>query len=118
MDQVGFALPVISGKSEAVAGFFEELEGPRKQPYAASEKRIGVTQELWFVQHTPQGDLLIAYLESPDAANALRLFSQSEDAFDQWFKRGLAEITGVDLNNPPPWPLSDLVSSYSATRTR
>jgi len=114
MDQIGFAPPVIPGKSDAARDFFTELEGARKQEYAASEKRIGVTRELWFLQHTPMGDLLVAYIESPDAANVLGLFSKSEDAFDQWFKRGLAEITGVDLNNPPPWPLSDLVSSYAA----
>lgn len=113
MDQVGFALPVIPGQTEAARRFFAELETERKHEYATSERRIGVTQELWFLQPTPNGDLLVAYLESPDAANALKHFAQSQDAFDQWFKRELAAVTGVDLNNPPPWPLSDLLSAYS-----
>jgi hypothetical protein len=113
MDQVGFALPVIPGKTSDAAAFFEELESARKRDYAASEKRIGVDKEAWYIQHTPGGDLLVAYIESPNVAEALRRFSQSHDEFDQWFKRSLAEVTGVDLNNPPPWPLSDLVSSYS-----
>ena len=117
MDQVGFALPVIEGKTRDAEAFFEELESSRKRDYATSEQRIGVTKEAWYIQHTPMGDLLVAYIESPDVASALRLFSQSNDEFDQWFKRGLANITGVDLNSPPPWPLSDLVSSFSATRT-
>jgi hypothetical protein len=113
MDQIGFALPVIPGRSEQARSFFEELEHERKSEYTASERRIGVTRELWFVQQTPNGDLLVAYIESPNAAEALRSFSQSQDAFDQWFKRGLAAVTGVDLNNPPPWPLSEQVSNYS-----
>jgi hypothetical protein len=65
------------------------------------------------VQQTPQGDLLIAYIESPNAASALQQFSQSQDTFDRWFKRELAAVTGVDLNNPPPWPLSEQVSNYA-----
>jgi hypothetical protein len=112
MEQVGFALPVIPGQSDAARRFFTELEMERKQEYVTSERRIGVSHELWFLQPTPNGDLLVAYIESPDAANALRLFSQSQDAFDQWFKQQLAAVTGVDLNNPPPWPLSERLSTY------
>jgi hypothetical protein len=113
MDQIGFALPVMPGKSENARMFFQELESSRKQEYSDSERRLGVTKELWFLQQTPQGDLLVAYIESPDAAHALQRFSQSQDAFDQWFKRSLAAVTGVDLNNPPPWPLSEQVSNYA-----
>jgi hypothetical protein len=113
MDQIGFTLPVMPGKAENARMFFQELESSRKQEYADSERRIGVSKELWFLQQTPQGDLLVAYIESPDAASALQRFSQSQDAFDQWFKRSLAAVTGVDLNNPPPWPLSEQVSNYA-----
>ena len=112
MEQIGFALPVISGKSDDARRFFTELESARKAEYSASERRIGVSKELWFLQATPMGDLLVAYIESPNAAAALQMFSQSQDAFDQWFKRELAAVTGVDLNNPPPWPLSEQVSNY------
>ena len=39
----------------------------------------------------------------------------SQDAFDQWFKRRLAEVTGVDLENlPPDMQLPELVSRYEA----
>ena len=113
MDQIGFALPVMPGQTGAARDFFQELEGTRKQAYAASEQRIGVTREFWYLQQTPQGDLLVAYIESPDAASALQRFAQSHDDFDQWFKRELAAVTGVDLNNPPPWPLSEQVSNYA-----
>jgi len=114
MDQVCFALPVLPGKREEARAFFGELEGQRNEEFAASERRIGITKESWHVQPTPEGDLLLAYIESADFGAALGLFSQSRDAFDQWFKRRLAEVTGVDLNNPPPGPLSEQVSSYAA----
>jgi hypothetical protein len=114
VDQVCFALPVLEDKTEDARAFFEELETQHKSDYAASEQRINITKESWHLQHSPQGDLLLAYIESPDFADALGMFSQSEDGFDQWFKRGIAELTGVDLNDPPPGPLSERLSSYEA----
>jgi hypothetical protein len=114
VDQVCFALPVLEDKTEDARAFFEELETQRKSDYAASEQRINILKESWHLQQTSQGDLLLAYIESPDFADALGMFSQSEDGFDQWFKRGIAELTGVDLNDPPPGPLSERLSSYEA----
>jgi hypothetical protein len=55
-------------------------------------------------------------METNDFANALRLFSQSEDEFDMWFKRRLADATGVDLNDPPEMSLPELLSSYSSDK--
>jgi uncharacterized protein DUF6176 len=114
MEQVCFALPVIQDKSHDARAFFNELEGGRRNEYDASERRIGITKECWFLQHTPDGDIVIGYMESNDFARALKMFAESRDEFDLWFKRRMAEITGVDLNNPPPGPLSELLSSYSA----
>jgi hypothetical protein len=114
MDQVCFALPVIAGRTEDARAFMRELEGRRKAEFDASERRIGITKEAWFLQHTPQGDLLIGYMESADFSNALRLFAASRDAFDMWFKQRMREVTAVDLNNTPQGPLSEQLSSYSA----
>jgi len=114
MDQVCFALPVISGKTEDARAFFKELEGSRKAEFAKSEERIGIPKESWYLQKTPMADLLIGYMESPDFGRALDLFARSQDEFDVWFKRRLAELTGADLNSPPPGPMSEQVSSYEA----
>jgi hypothetical protein len=114
VDRVCFALPVLEGNTEDARAFFKELETQRKSAYAASEQRINITKESWHIQQTPQGDLLLAYIESPNFADALSKFSQSHDEFDQWFKGRVAEVTGVDLNNPPPGPLSEQLSSYEA----
>jgi Family of unknown function (DUF6176) len=114
MDHICFALPILPGKSQDARDFHRDLDGPRKADYAASEQRIGIVKEHWFLQQTPQGDLFLAYMESPNFAQALAQFAQSQDEFDQWFKRRLAAVTGVDLNTPPPGPLSELLSSYEA----
>ena len=53
-------------------------------------------------------------METADFGKALSLSSTSRDEFDVWFKRRLADSTGLDLNNPPPMQLPELLSSYSA----
>lgn len=112
MDHICFALPILPGKTEDARDFQRELDGSRKIDYAASEQRIGIAREYWFLQQTPQGDMLLAFMDSPDFGSALGQFAQSQDEFDIWFKRRLADVTGVDLNNPPPGPLSELLSTY------
>ena len=114
MDHVCFALPVLPGKTEGARAFMEELEGSRKAAYAASEQRIGIVKESWYLQQTAGGDLLVAYMESPDFAKALELFGQSTDEFDEWFKARMLDVTGVDLSQPLPGPLSEQLSSYEA----
>lgn len=114
MDQVCFALPITPGRTGDVRDFMAALEGSRKGDYAASERRIGIVKESWFLQEGPSGDLLVAYMESPDFAKALASFGQSTDEFDVWFKQRMAEVTGVDLNQPLPGPLSEQLSSYEA----
>lgn len=114
VDHIGFALPVHPGKSADARAFLTALDGPRKEHYAASERVIGITKGLWFFQETPNGDLIVAYLESADFGKALGMFAQSTEAFDVWFKGQLAAVTGVDLNTPPPGTLSELLSHYEA----
>ena len=58
--------------------------------------RIGVTKEVWYLAHTPAGDQFVAYVEAEDFAGALSLFSGSQDEFDLWFKRRLADSTGLE----------------------
>ena len=114
MDYIGFALPILPGQAPAARAFHQELMEAHRADYAASERAIGITKELWFVQETPNGDFFVAYMESADFGQALAMFAQSREPFDLWFKAQLAAVTGVDLNDPPPGPLSELVSHYEA----
>jgi Family of unknown function (DUF6176) len=113
MDQICLVIPVLQGKSDDARAFMRELEESRKAEYDRSERRIGITKEVWYLAHLNGGDGLVAYIESGDFANALTLFSQSQADFDLWFKRRLADSTGVDLNDPPEMTLPELLSSYA-----
>jgi hypothetical protein len=117
MDQICLVIPVQPGKGEDAREFMNELEQSRMAEYAASEERIGITKEVWFLAGTPGGDTLVAYIETDDFGEALTRFSGSHDDFDLWFKQRLADSTGVDLNDPPAMTLPELLSSYSAEIT-
>ena len=114
MDQTCLVVPIFPGKTPDARQFLRELEGDRKSEYERSERRIGILKEAWFLATIPAGDLLVAYMESPDFAQALSKFSSSRDGFDLWFKRRLARATGLDLGAAPSGPLPELLSSYSA----
>jgi len=114
MDQICLVVPVLPGRTPDARDFMHELEGDRNAGYQQSERRIGITKEVWYLASTPAGDQLVAYMESPGFPKALAMFSQSRDEFDLWFKHRLAGATGLDLNTPPSGPLPELLSSYTA----
>ncbi len=109
-----FALPIASDRSEAARAFLGELEGERKSQYMSSEQRLGITKEVWALQQSPMGDLFVVFFQSTDIGGAISQFVGSQDEFDQWFKRNVKDITGADLNVPPPGPMSEILSVYEA----
>ena len=114
MEYALFALPIQAGKTDAARSFLQQLEGERKQHYATSEQRLGITKEVWALQQSPMGDLFVVFFQSEDIGGSVGQFVGSQDAFDQWFKGQVKAITGVDLNVPPPGPLSEILSVYEA----
>ena len=109
MDQTLFALPILPGKTEAARAFLQEMKGPRKQQLAACGQSVGIAQEVWAIQQTPQGDMYVAYITGADIAQAFKEFAASQTEFDRWFKQQLQETTGADLNTPPPGPISEIL---------
>ncbi len=105
MGTFAIALPLLEGKEPALRQFAQELGGPRRKSFDESERRLGITDESWFLQPSPGGHLIVITFDSPDNPRALELFSKSRDPFDLWFKEEVKGITGVDLGGPlPPLP--------------
>ncbi len=114
MDQTLFALSILPGQTEAARAFLRELEGERKEQYAASQQRLGLVKEVWAIQATPQGDLFVVYFAGEDIGRAFGQFAPSQEEFDVWFKGQVQATTGADLNTPPPGPMSEILSDYQA----
>ncbi len=85
MDHICLALPVLPGKTAEARTFLQQLDGPRRAEYDASERRIGITKELWYLAKLPTGDHLIGCMESKDFGSALQGFVGSRELFDVWF---------------------------------
>jgi hypothetical protein len=114
MDHICLTIPVLAGHGEAARAFIGELDRAHRSAYAESEQRIGIDKELWFISDLGGQELLVAYMESGDFGRALEQFSASREPFDMWFKEQLANVTGLDLNDPPEMQLPELISHYEA----
>jgi hypothetical protein len=80
MENALFALPIQSGKTDTARAFLQQqLEGERRSQYAASEKRLGITKEVWAIQESPMGALFVVFFHAPDIGGALRQFVGSQD---------------------------------------
>jgi hypothetical protein len=81
----GDGVPIPAGKTEEWKKFISELKGARKAEFAASRRRLGV-RERTFLQHTPQGDLVLVTLEGDHPETAFPEFAKRTDPFTVWFK--------------------------------
>lgn len=114
MEQTLFALPILPGKTAAARAFLREVGGPRIHELAACGQTVNIAREVWAIQQTPQGDLLVAYMTGDDLARAFKEFAASRTEFDRWFKQQVQETTGADLNTPPPGPISEILADTAA----
>ena len=59
MDQICLVVPITAGKTDDARDFMRELEDQNKPDYDRSERRIGVTKEVWYLAHPPAGDQFV-----------------------------------------------------------
>ncbi len=114
MEYVLFAIPILPGKTDAAREFQHELVTNHLEAYEESQRNVGITKEIWALQHTPQGDLFAVYFQSEHMAASVSKFVASHEPFDLWFKARVKSVSGLDLNVPPTAPFSELLSVYEA----
>jgi hypothetical protein len=104
-----FAVPVVAGKTDTWKGYAAEMLGSRNSEYKESRRRLGLSKEEVWLQHTPMGDFAIVSIECDDPARVNEGFFSSQDPFDQWFREKiLIECHGLDPAAPPP-PLNEKI---------
>ena len=91
-----FAMPVLPGKADAARAFVGEVLGPRKRDWDDLQRRQGVTEERYFLQPAPEGDLLIVAGEGTFTPVS-RWHDPEGIPFDRWFADRVREATGVDV---------------------
>ncbi len=110
------AFPILPGKTPEWRTFMEALNGPRREEFVESRRRVGV-RERTFLQSTPMGDLVIVTLEGEDPERALGQLMGSTDAFATWFNERATAIHGFDPSVPTTASPSQLVGDTAELAT-
>jgi len=97
------ALPVPPTVTDKQAAAFAQAINGKMDEFVKSRTALGVTQEAWALQDLPDGSkLFILCLGGADPLKANRLFAESQQAFDRWFKDTAGPLLNADFNQPLP----------------
>ncbi|MGA2158695.1 MAG: hypothetical protein ABSG90_05715 [Dehalococcoidia bacterium] len=111
MAHYAFINPVVAGKVEAWKGYIKEMEGPRKKEYKESRKKVGLSVERVWLQHTPMGDFAVVYWKAKDIGKVFEGLVKSDAPFDKWFRdKILLEVHGMDFSKMPP--MNELILDF------
>ena len=101
MTEIVFAIPIMRGKEDLYRQTWDEVEGARRDEYAAALKDAGITrQAVWHQQMPDGGTLAIVYIEATDP-DAHQRFTSSDSEISRWFVQQMQEVHGRDVSQPP-----------------
>jgi hypothetical protein len=113
MEHYAFANPVLAGKLDAWKIYIKEMNGPRNKERNESRKKVGLSVERVWLQHTPMGDFAVVYWEAKDIGRVFEGLIKSDAPFDKWFRdKILVEVHGMDLSKP--LPMNELMLDFKA----
>ena len=112
MASLAFVAPVLPGGTQNLKRLAQDLRASKKEELAGFYRRMKVTREQWFLQPTPQGDMVIVYLEGEDLSQTFQTLAASEEPLDVWLKEQAISVHGIDFNKPRSAPLPELVYDH------
>jgi hypothetical protein len=109
MESLAFAFPLRAGKTEEWRAWIREIVGPRRREYEAFSRKLGLKTQRAYLQHTPQGDQAIIYMEGNDLRRTFHELQMSQDPFAVRLRQRTQDLFGVDLTQTVPGALSQFV---------
>jgi hypothetical protein len=117
MPTYAFAVPVLPGKTEDLKRYAREMNGPRRDEYDRSSRKMGLAVEQLWLQHTPQGDFIVVRWETDNPAKIFEQGMNSNDPYDKWFReKVIVECLGVNPSDPIP-PINEQLVDYQGQPT-
>ena len=110
MSRTALVFPVLPGKDAREIA--TELKS-RPREYEQSRRRLGITMERAYLQHTPMGDFVTAYIEAE--GDLLEKFAHAGVVGSRHrplLREGRKEIHGADLTQPMPGPAPETVAAW------
>ena len=87
-------IPVSAGNLDAVKAAFAEMEGSREGQCVANRSVMGVTREFVGLHSTPNGDMLVAFLEGDDPDQAVDRMRASDSEYARWIASTVMPLLG------------------------
>jgi hypothetical protein len=115
MPTIAFSLPIAQGKTVAFRAAHHRFAVERRAEFEASRRRLGVTSERGYLQHTPAGDVAVVVFEVSDP---VRLFTETAGSvwpIDVDFRAYLLEVFGLDATGGPSGLPSEQVFEWVAS---
>ena len=110
MLRTALVFPVLPGKD--ARDIAREMKS-RPREYEQSRKRLGITLERAYLQHTPMGDFVTSYVEADgDVLEKFGKLATSDLDIDRYFVKAVKEIHGADLTQPMPGPAPETVAAW------
>jgi hypothetical protein len=105
--------PIAPGKTDADAAGISEHFKANMDSYRESRMRLGTTMERVYLQPTPMGSFVIAYVETERTfVDWMGAAVTSDLEFDRRFIEMVADIHGVDLRQPPAGPPPETIGEW------
>jgi hypothetical protein len=102
--------PVLPGKD--ARDIANEMKS-RPREYEQSRRRLGITMERAYLQHTPMGDYVTAYIEAEgDVLEAFGKVASSDLDIDRYMAKAAKEIHGADFTKPMPGPSPETIAAW------
>ena len=99
------------GAVKELVAELQERDGETRRFYDSFE-----VKEAWFVQETPDGPFAIAVTSMHgDVARNVQAYARSQDPFAAWFKQRVSDVSGVDPNQKPLGPESEMIFEFNSS---
>lgn len=110
MQATALMAPLLPGKTEVDrAAMISCWRGERREPWSAPGDVRASLSRPFSIQPTPNGDIVVVYVEADNIKAAFKAMATSDDPFDQWFRDHTREVHGINLEDgfPPPEQIMD-----------
>ena len=116
MAVLNFSASILEGKFDVWRKFHDSLKpgGENEENWKDQMRRTGITRQVVSLQRTPMGDFVNVFFEGDDPTAAITAMATADNAFDKKFASWASEVHGMDMSEPPPGPISEVVLEYNA----
>ena len=105
-------LPILPDMEESWRRFAQDLLEDRLGEYEAIKRYLGIRRVRVYLLRMPRWDVILAYAEAIDPAEAFQRLMASEDPIACWLKEKITELNGYDLNRPGKGSSPELIFEH------